>query len=345
MMMIVAHHFVVHGDFDYPPGVIDEEKLWTQFLKIGGKIGVDIFCLITGYFSVKKECIELKKIARIWIQICFYSILFYLIAIWTGLESLSVSSLIKHALPIMTEQWWFSSTFFVLYICSPYLNQMLNNLSENAYITMLLVFGICWCLVPTITGEKFQSNNLLWFVYVYSLAGYIRLYRKEEARRKGILLAMAVLILVMTFLLNTIFDILSIKRPIESETGDFFYDMQSLPIISIALLLFLWMKNVKINNGGNIINRIASATFGVYLIHDNEYMRTILWKYIFKNATYSESSILIPYSIIVIGLVFVFCTMIELMRMYILEKLYMPLIDVIAKKIKVCENHILKNAR
>lgn len=81
------------------------------------------------------------------------------------------------------------------------------------------------------------------------------------------------------------------------------------------------------------INIIASATFGVYLIYDNYHVRDFLWKTLFKNASFSESSLLIPYSIIAVILVFAVCTIIELLRIYLLERQYIPILNKMADTI------------
>ena len=39
MVLIVAHHFAVHGGFDFPLANITVNRLWIQFIQIGGKIG------------------------------------------------------------------------------------------------------------------------------------------------------------------------------------------------------------------------------------------------------------------------------------------------------------------
>lgn len=42
MIMIVAHHFAVHGGLNYTRDNITVNRLWIQLLAIGGEIGVNI---------------------------------------------------------------------------------------------------------------------------------------------------------------------------------------------------------------------------------------------------------------------------------------------------------------
>lgn len=100
-------------------------------------------------------------------------------------------------------------------------------------------------------------------------------------------------------------------------------------MLLISFLMFIGF--LKINIGYNrIINIISSALFGVYLIHDNSYVRPFLWKTIFNNAWF-KSNLFIPYSIMVIALVFIICIAIEFFRIYVLEKHYMKSLNKVAK--------------
>lgn len=72
---------------------------------------------------------------------------------------------------------------------------------------------------------------------------------------------------------------------------------------------------------------VATATFGVYLIHDNGIIRTWLWIEVFQNAQYQDSILLIPYSILVVIGVYFVCTIIDLVRQKVVEKPSMALVN------------------
>ena len=79
MLMIIAHHFSVHGGFQYSTDDLTINYLWINFIAIGGKIGVNIFVLISGYFLINAVGFNVNKLVKLWIQIFSYSILFYII--------------------------------------------------------------------------------------------------------------------------------------------------------------------------------------------------------------------------------------------------------------------------
>ena len=114
--------------------------------------------------------------------------------------------------------------------------------------------------------------------------------------------------------------------------------MQSLPVIVISVGLFIGFSKIDIGCR-RIINIISSTTFGVYLIHDNKYIRSFIWDRVFNNAAYADSDLLILYSLYVISSVYICCTLIELLRIRLFENRYMGLVNRVASKIdpfKIC---------
>lgn len=92
---------------------------------------------------------------------------------------------------------------------------------------------------------------------------------------------------------------------------------------------------------------ILLVSIGVYLIHDDRpYIREFLWKTLFNNALYSDSNMLILYSIGVTLLVYITCTIMELGRIYLLERNYMTLVNrfsnKLENKLRFCQNFIFE---
>lgn len=337
MIFIIAHHFSVHGGFNFSADVTTVNSLWIQFIKIGGKIGVNIFVLISGYFLINTKTVKTSKAFKLWFQIFSYSVFIYMLFVLIGLEPFGKRNFIKQCLPITYSKWWFASTYFILYLLCPFINKLLVSLDKKSYLNLLIILGVCWCIIPTFTGEAVQSNSLLWFVFLYALAGYIRLYSPKSENKGITYILLSFIIAIITWISY----VLIIKFEIKTLTLDF-YGMQQLPILVISVLLLLGFLKITVKPN-NIINIISSATFGVYLIHDNGYVRPFIWKTVFKNAAYSESKYFIPYSIFVIAIVFVVCTIIELLRIYIFEKKYIKIIEFSANNFDALKEKMLSN--
>lgn len=327
MLMIAFYHFAVHGKFDWEVSSVLPTRFWYNFLVMGGKIGVDIFVLISGYYLInnKKKSTELERIVKFVGQVFFYSIVIFIIGGLTGISDMGVKPFLKTCFPLTFSQWWFASTYFVLYIMHPFLNILLHSIEKSLYQRFLLILIILWSVIPTFTTSSYQCNSLLWFVTLYSISGYIRLYGLSNKFTTKHYFIFYLVCSMLTYTSSVAFTILGSKWEIFASNVTYFYGQEKITTLLISLCLFMVFATLKMNYH-KWINIVASATFGVYLIHDNKIVRQFLWIRLFKNAQYQESLFLIPYSIIVVVIVYVVCSFIDLFRQYIIEKPFMMLI-------------------
>ena len=321
MFMILAHHIGVHSGFDLSADIPVINKLWIQFIQMGGKIGVNVFVLISGYFLVTAESLKLDKVIKLWLQLVTYALALFALFVALGEIPFSKDGLLNCFIPITKGTWWFASTYFVLFLLSPFINIGLRAMTRGTYRGFLLLLFICWCAIPTFSTSSLQSNSLLWFIFLYVLAGYIRLYVDLKAIKSGRCFIATVLMVALTWILATHLDRVGVENVFNARSGEYFYHMQNLPILLISTTLFLAFLAWDIGHSA-FINTVSAATFAVYLIHDYGRMRGMLWKTIFQNTRYAHRRLLIPYTIFQIVFVFAVCAAIELLRINVIERAY-----------------------
>lgn len=328
MIMIMFHHFAYHGNFEWNFNEVILPHLWYDFILMGGKVGVDIFVLISGYFLIEntEKLFQPKKLLKFWGQVVFYSIMTYLLSVMLRLNAFEIKQLIKVCLPITYPGWWFASTYFMLYLIHPFLNKLLHGLSKTEYQYLILMMVLCWSIIPTATTQLFESNSLLWFVTLYGIAGYVNLYGGNQKLQSKHYFSLYFMVLIITYTVSTTFLFLGTKKEEWSTHAIDFFEIERLPILLMAITLFMGFVTLKMNYH-KWINMIASATFGVYLIHDSSYIRYYLWTNIFKINQYQDSTFLILYSILVVFILYVSCTMIDLIRKKLVEKPYMLFVN------------------
>jgi len=334
MILIIAHHFAVHGGFGYKSEEILLNRFWIQFLAIGGKIGVNVFILITGYFLINSKKTKVIKLIKLVFQMLTYSYIGFALTLITKKEEYRGRLLVQHLLPISYGIWWFASCYVILYLLHPYLNVILNSISREKFKNLLLLVFTLWCFIPTISMYvwtfapsleilSYNKSSLFWFVYLYSLAAYIRKYPIGE--NKGIkYVAVSFALYLIKWIITVILDVTDNK----SDSNNLF-EMNNLLILAISLALFIGFTNFTIES--SFINFVSATTFGIYLIHETGCIRTLLWKDIFKNKEYKHSKVLIPYSIFAIVTVFIGCSAIEVIRIYTIEKLTKKIMEFITK--------------
>lgn len=314
MLLIVTGHSITHGGFTEIPLTIN--GMMAVVLTQGARIGIDIFILLSGYFSVKKTASN-RKIKKLYIQIWTYSVLVTGSMMVFGIIPVGLKTVISMVLPISTSQYWFATCYMLLILMSPCFQACMEKLSRKQLQGILIVFGILWSVIPTLLIGSPGYSNLGWLAYVYLLGAYIRVYEPPICKKikvwHGIVWLIGICILAVgtyCFGYSSMF--------FRSNAVYLFAEMNKLPAIICAVLLFLGFKNWD-RKQNLFINKVAACTFGVYLLHDNPQIRTFLWEKLLDNKKYIAD---ISFPVHIVGsivLVFTVGIIIEWIRQY-LEK-------------------------
>lgn len=317
MLIIVFHHFAVYGNFNFDTTSASINLLWQVFILMGGKIGVNIFVLISGYFLVKEKEIklDLKHILKFILQVFFYSVTIYILYLAITQKPFVLKFEKAAFFPIIFKKWWFVTCYFVLYLLHPFINKVLVSITKKEYKTLLLILITIFSIIPTIINLNFQVDDVVWFVILYCIAGYIKLYGLPEKIKWHHYFIAVLGLIIVNFIIVTS-DITVYEA----------FKQHKLNTLLISISIFMLFKKIKIKNN-KLINQIASATFGVYLIHDNSFIRCIMWQDLLKTANFKDTLFFIPHTIMCCIWVYISCTIIELLRKKIIEKPMMKIVD------------------
>lgn len=332
MILIIAHHYSVHGGFILEHSVMNFNTVLVQMLSIGGKIGVNIFILITGYFMINSN-FKLKKLIKLIVEILCYSVSIMLFFLIFGNGVVSKEGIVDSIFPIISMTYWFATVYVLLYLLAPYLNKMIKNISKKEHLILIIGLVIFWSIFPSAFGTIVEFSNIGWFMTLYFIASYIRLYKNElfedyKLNRNLSFILYALIIGIILF-----FDFMSLNNPNFYSGTTFFLEMNKLPILLVSISMFLWFKNMNIKNS-KFINTLSTSMFGVYLIHDNFMVRNFLWHSLFKNSTFINSNYLFIHAIFSIVIVFIVSVLIDQIRIRFFEKRILNLIYNLIDKIK-----------
>lgn len=332
MLVIVIHHFAAHGMTDYStynPNLIGVEKV-LSFYQTFGKVGVNVFVLIGAYFLVGKS-FSSKRIISLLVLSLFYSTTIYWIM---KIANIKLPVEIKNEnlfLPIPgISSYWFVVSYMVMLLFMPLLNNFLRNTSKKQLRMFLLALTIIWVIIPQLNfffpvKIRFDVSQLgysvgISFIYLYLIAGYIRLYVVIKKKDWLNWLCITILLFVCMYL--------SVKIPIDMSRGnaDMYYFSKSMfqenSILTILLAVAMLRLFLSIDLGSSkIINYVSASTFAVYLIHDNSLLRDYLWK-IVDNSKITSAKVMILYSLKVTAAIFLFCILIDIVRRILLGKLF-----------------------
>lgn len=318
ILFIIAHHWSVHGNFHFLPYEITPNRLFVQFLALGGKFGVVCFLIVSGYFMVK-SVFSIEKLLRLVLEVTFYSILLMLVFYVSGANAFSIKECIMNCLPFFYSTYWFFSAYIMLYIATPFINRFLMVMSKNQFRSMLFLLMILWSVLPTFIKASFYGNELCLFLLFYFLGAYFRLYPSRITEQCGRNFIVWIVIYLLMFGTTIGFDLLENMSGFFSSNEMQFMQLQSPFIILSGAALFLGFKNLRIRHS-NLVNTVAASVFGVYLIHDNNFVRPFLWEKLFREGQFVNSSLLILNASIAVVSVFIVCTLFDLLRRRLIEK-------------------------
>jgi surface polysaccharide O-acyltransferase-like enzyme len=274
MILIVAHHFVIHSGFAIGNELTNTNAL-LKLLYMGGKVGVVIFVTISGYFMVQSQ-ISITKIFQLWGQVVFYNLLTAIFFYFVSVENVPASSLDtirKSFFPIVYEQYWFITSFMILYLFSPFLNKMFTQLKPKEYLFYLGLSLLFFSIIPTFLEINLSFDHVTRFIFYYAIGAYIRLHPPQIPQRIVVLFALTLYGFIFYLAYTDLYDLNLI-------TG---LDSFFVVIFSAAMILLFSKLDVGQRPW---INRIAKTTLGVYLIHDNQFLRPWIWKTVIRGPNY-----------------------------------------------------------
>ena len=308
MLLIIAHHLAVHTPFIFENIHI---KYVVYFLSLGGKIGVNSFVLLTGYLLVDRK-LKIKNLFKIWIDVFFYSIT--ILGFFYFYDKSYIPEIKFFIFPITYCLYWFITFYFIMYIILYFFNIQLYNIERKIYLKFIIILIIFWSILSSFPNTNLGYSEVLWFILLYLIGGYIKLYIKKIRNKYPYLFIGIILYFIVFIRVITSHNVLELNEYIITPyigMNNFF-----ILLISIFLILFFSNLNMKYNK---YINIVSSTTLGIYLIHDNPSVRTFLWTNYFKLFEITKSKYLILSSIKVIFIIFFICMVIDLIRKFIVE--------------------------
>lgn len=326
MFFIVFYHALVHGH------VIDNAanegiRLVAQFLEFFLIIHVNSFVLVTGYYQSKSNF----KASKVWSLITsslFYKILIMVVLSLLGIICLTKVEILRETFFLNLSQYWFIQCYLFLYCLSPFINKLITSLDKRKYLKLLLVLFIIMSIIPFISGNEVFDNNgytLYNFVFLYLIGGYLRKYPIQQSylfKRCSKQLFQILCIILFFFCLIANFSFYLTSSHLSSVNSVFyeifsnfegmalFYSNPFILLQSIAFFLFFGTLDIK----SKVINKLSSLTLGIYLIHENNFIRSNVYKWLGIDQGTVMSYKFLLYVFLMSVALFLMCALIEWLR-------------------------------
>ena len=340
MIVIIIHHYVVNSGITelYDFSEITPNMIFLQCMGFAGKAMINCFILITGYFMIKKK-ITLKKIVKLYLEMKFYQIVIFVILSLLGIEEFGLKRLIKALFSVIYNvNIYFSETFFIMYLLIPFINILIYKLNKEKFSTLLCILLFYFTIISTFSITHDTFNEITWYIVVYMIGAYIRLYPNRYDRNKQFWLIASILCILCC--IGSILSIDLINNKLNTTFNAYFFIANAHKLLAVitSICLFMLFRNIDIKYN-KFINDIASTTFGVLLIHANsDAMRKFIWQILFNVKEQYYSQYLYIHLILTVCITYVVCVCIDLLRIKFIEKPFFKCLENNETFIKISSN-------
>lgn len=347
MVLIVANHLMNHGIFKVTSQT--PYTLWPQMspfnqavsasISCGGRIGVAVFFMITGYFLAGREKLSPRSVFSFLARVHFFGALMFIfytvLRLTTGYgKGLDFQTIAKRSLCTPAVLWWFALAYLILLFLAPSINILIRFMDRKALFLLLILY--IWFFFYKTGNEEYIPVNYVKAVLFYMTGAFVRVLEQKEqpggtvdagtdsAQRSfsssAAGLVVHIFVFAVLFLLSglVMYDAIMkttggsgfIDRILFWEPNHFLNDVL-IPLDGLALLLV-----GKIRFQSSIVNKISSCTFSVYLLHEYSFTRAFLWHDLLKADTVQFCSSFFPlYIILDVAVIFLAGIIVENIRL------------------------------
>lgn len=312
LMIIVLHYF---GENRQPQAGTPNEIIYFIFRSLA-ICGVDVFVLLTGYFSLRQNGIKVRKIFNLLLDVAFWEGLGFLLCVAFGMKAFGLKPMIRVMFPIIFGGRWFVKAYILLMLFVPFVNLVLRSIDKKAFQILLGIQLSLFCLWPSfLPNPPFDDYgfNFIHFISLYMIAGYLRMYVKKFPPKAACLAAYALCFgLVLT-----------------SKMMGWGYEWayNSPFVIGEAVFLFLFFAQFRFDSSA--VNCLASCAFGVFLIHTNPFFGDLGYLRLFHaDRAINGSTILLILSVLLCAVFFyVFGFLMESGKRWLFSHTFDPILD------------------
>lgn len=289
--------------------------LESYFFKSFTVVAVNVFVLISGYFSIS---FKMSKILKLGEQTWFWSVAILVLAVVVGWHEIQPVKDIAYLIPIVSKRYWFITIYVMLCFLSPLLNKLSLSLSKQDFKVVLILGFILIYVWHTICfifnfGRPIDDAGygIPNFVYLYLFGRYLKIHCNMSICKRNFLIDY-IFICVLLFIFQLSYSLV---------LGFSFTSLLSYNTVFVFLgggFLFLFFAKLKMKYN-KYINVWAKNCLAVYIIH----MHPLFWDKICEFLQIEEISPLyfIPYSLGMSIILYFALATVEKIRLFFFDKI------------------------
>ncbi len=286
MYMVIMYHYTYRSEFLTDISLHMEAGAYIAWMVKGlPAVAVNCYVLLSGYFLVESQ-FKAGRVFYLIAQVLFYTVSISVLALLAGIVSLgdfTTQDFLMELFPIQRQHYWFLSAYMLLYVLSPILAAGVKTLTKKQLqvaIGLLLGF-LCVekSILPVTGGLAGNGFSATWFICLFLVAAYVRLYGLEFLKKPLWCVALFGGGLCLAFAENMALALVFEKTGRLKHLIGMSYEYNHIFGFLSSLGFFgLFLYHVKIKEGfvSRLLCKIGPCTLGVYLLHEHVFIK-YLW--------------------------------------------------------------------
>jgi len=161
-------------------------SIGIRFISSIGNIGVSCFILISGYFGAK---FKINKFIHLVYITTFYCIISYILNSTTPIVHFNIVDFFKSFFNVLLYKNWFITCYLILMLLAPFIEDYLQRVEKKSIEKLLLILFLILSFLPTLFNTPYYTvltmggKSLTYFVFVYLVGRYIKMYQDVLFKR------------------------------------------------------------------------------------------------------------------------------------------------------------------
>lgn len=220
-------------------------------------IGVVLFVLISGYFSIRPKS---RSLLNLFTCLAFCYVGTYLLNCGVTGDAVFQHHRLLRSLMVFSHDNWFIQCYLFLMLLSPILNTFVGKVSEKSLLVYILIFMAFAFYFGCVQDAKWfhfnEGYSVNTMIIVYLIGRYIRLYGEDKL---GNVVSWKIAIV---WVIGTI--LMGVCKLFAPEYGVYWTYCSPFHIVTAVAFFLLF---TRIHFQSNIVNWIGASCLAVYILH------------------------------------------------------------------------------
>lgn len=290
-LFITILHVMGHGGIiDAVEGKAQYNVIW--FLEILCFCAVDCYGVISGYVGYGHKH-RPSRYLTLWLEVVFYCLLMTIVVYNWQPSYVSHTRVVHSFFPVTFNAYWYFTAYTGVFLLMPYMNRVVDSFTEKDAVKLFLGVFLLFSLYNTLAIKNSLSDpfrlaggyTFMWLCALYMVGAVIRKFDVCKIIHPLVRWGVFLLALLFTWLWKTQF-----YYGKDWDISGMFISYTSPTIFLMATALLLFFGKCRLHKVGTfIVKVVAPTTFGVYLLQDQNYVRTY-----FLSRRYEEIAAMSP---------------------------------------------------